>query len=68
MSKNKINKEFITPEKIHEVLFACINCVFEDKCEKILPFPINLCDKCENYIKRELVIECVNNGLNILKQ
>ena len=55
MPKNKIIKEFKTPKEIHDELFACINCVFEDKCDKILPFPINLCNKCEDYIKRKLV-------------
>lgn len=53
MSKNKIIKEFKTPEKIYEELFACINCEFEDLCSHILPFPLNLCEKCKNYRKKD---------------
>ena len=53
MSKNKIIKEFKTPKEIHDELFACINCEFEDLCSHILPFPLNLCEKCKNYRKKD---------------
>lgn len=39
----------LSPEEYYNKLNACINCVNEDKCS--LPFPINLCESCENYIK-----------------
>lgn len=53
MSKKKIIQ---LPSKleIHEQLNACINCVFENKCGHTLPFPINLCDCCDEYLKIKL--------------
>jgi hypothetical protein len=53
MAKKKDNITHLSPKEIHEQLFACINCKLEGKCENILPFPINLCEKCEKYEKRE---------------
>lgn len=52
MKKTKIKVKSL--EEIYQELFACINCVFELNCNKVLPFPINLCNKCEDYIKRKL--------------
>lgn len=40
--------------EIHEQLNACINCVFENKCGHTLPFPMNLCDCCDEYLKIKL--------------
>lgn len=54
MAKKKTIEEIKTPEKIHEELFACINCEFENECKYILPFPLNLCEKCLNFKKRKL--------------
>ena len=54
MAKKKIVEDIKTREQIHEELFACINCEFEDKCEHILAFPLNLCEKCLSYKKRKL--------------
>ena len=51
MVKKKQDIHILTPEEIHEQLFACINCKFEGKCENILPFPIRLCEKCDKYEK-----------------
>lgn len=55
MKKKKINEEVKTPRQIHDELNACINCVFEDVCETVLPFPINLDECCERYEKKEFV-------------
>lgn len=54
MAKKNTIEEIKTPEKIHEELFACINCEFENECEYILPFPLNLCEKCLNFKKKKL--------------
>ena len=53
--KKKTIKEIITPQEHHEKLNACINCVFEDVCETVLPFPIKLDECCERYEKKEFV-------------
>ena len=50
MSKKKQIK-ILTPQEIHEQLNACINCVYEDNCEDMLPFPLNLCEHCEKFKK-----------------
>ena len=50
MSKKRDN-EITTPIEIHNNLEACINCEYELECTDILPFPINLCDKCIKYKK-----------------
>ena len=56
MSK-KQNNEIITPIEIHNNLEACINCEYELECTDILPFPINLCDKCSKYKKCSFNLE-----------
>lgn len=53
MMKKKNKIEIITPEQRHELLNACINCVFELNCKNVLPFPINLDECCELYQKTE---------------
>lgn len=40
-------------QEVHDTLFACINCVFENTCKNTLPFPDNLSEKCEKYKKIE---------------
>ena len=52
MSRKK--KEILpTPQELYENLNACINCVFEENCTEQLPFPLNMCEHCEKYIKLE---------------
>ena len=53
MKKKKTTEEIKSPKQIHEELNACINCVFEDTCATVLPFPVNLYDCCNNYEKTE---------------
>lgn len=53
MSKKQDN-EIITSIEIHNKLEACINCEYELECTDILPFPINLCDRCDKYKKRSI--------------
>jgi hypothetical protein len=50
MSRKK-KEELPTPKELYDSLFACINCVYEGKCDHILPFPLNLCEKCDEYEK-----------------
>jgi hypothetical protein len=51
---NKNNKEILlTPKQRHQELNACINCVHENYCEDVFPFPLNLEECCPNYIKTE---------------
>lgn len=49
-NKKEIIKE--TPLDVHNRLEACINCIYEDYCTNILPFPVNIYDKCDKYKKR----------------
>ena len=51
MAKKK-ETGIITSEEWHELLNACINCVFEETCDNILPFPINLEKCCDKYQKK----------------
>lgn len=53
MGKKRKTIDIKSPEEVYAKLFACINCVYEFNCEDILPFPLNLCDCCERYIKVE---------------
>ena len=50
MSRKK-KEELPTPKELYDNLFACINCVNEGKCDHMLPFPLNLCEKCDEYQK-----------------
>lgn len=52
MSKRK--KQAPTPQEVFDNTNACITCVHEDLCtevNKTLPFPLNLCEHCENFEK-----------------
>ena len=53
-NNKKITECVITPQERHEQLNACINCEFEEKCNKVLPFPINLEDCCTDYKKKKI--------------
>lgn len=57
MAKKKIVEDIKTPEQIHEELFACINCKYEKECLHVFPFPLNLCEKCVDYIKKDFVYD-----------
>lgn len=54
MSKKKESIEVLSTEEIHERLKACINCVYEELCDEVLPFPINLCECCDRYKKKSI--------------
>ena len=47
----KLKIPILTEEDIHNSLFACINCKYENTCTEQLPFPMNLCEKCDKYVK-----------------
>jgi hypothetical protein len=49
----KIKEITITPQQRHQELNACINCVFENECKTLLPFPICLEECCDKYRKTE---------------
>lgn len=51
MAKKKPVENVLTPEQHHQQLNACINCVFEDYCSNMLPFPLNLDECCDKYQK-----------------
>lgn len=51
--KKKISENIITPQQRHQELNACINCVFENECKTLLPFPICLEECCDKYKKTE---------------
>lgn len=50
MAKKKQIK-ILTPQEFHEQLNACINCIYENECETEHPFPLNLCECCDKYVK-----------------
>lgn len=53
MAKKKTKETFLTktPQEIHQQLNACINCILEKECENVKPFPINLTECCDKYVK-----------------
>ena len=53
--KTKPTERILTPQERHEELNACINCVFEDFCVNVLPFPINLGECCDKYKKTKFI-------------
>ena len=53
MPKKKENK-ILTPQEVHDQLMACINCIYENTCKDIFPFPLNLSECCNKYIKTKL--------------
>lgn len=55
MAKKKITENILTPEQHHQQLNACINCIYEDYCSNMLPFPVNLYDCCEKYQKTKFI-------------
>lgn len=53
MPKKKEIK-ILTPQEVHDQLTACINCIYENTCKDVFPFPLNLCECCDKYIKDKL--------------
>lgn len=37
----------------HNQLFACINCIYDKACAVHLPFPLELSECCERYVKAD---------------
>lgn len=53
MAKKILSFDTFNAEEHHERLNACINCVYELTCKTALPFPINLEQCCDKYMKSE---------------
>jgi hypothetical protein len=51
LKKNKQKPILLTPQEYHEQLNACINCIHENNCTNLLPFPLNLSECCQHYQK-----------------
>ena len=57
---SKCKKQTPTPQEVFNNTNACITCVHEDLCtklNKILPFPLNLCEHCEKFEKVTKIFE-----------